>query len=107
MTKIAHAFAPPPIKRVKVKPRRDPVTPALRAYVLQRDGGCVGREYSGCEGPIEIDHVRASGGLGLRSSSEKGNLVALCRWHHRAKTEYGRIWRPLLLAYLDRVEAAE
>jgi len=106
MSKLAHAFAPPPIKRVKVRTRKDPVTSALRSYVLRRDGGCVGRDYSSCEGPIEIDHVRASGGLGLRSSSSKDNLVSLCRHHHRAKTEYGRVWRPLLLEYLARVEGA-
>jgi hypothetical protein len=31
-------------------------------------------------------------------------MVVLCRHHHRAKTEYGKVWRPLLLAYLERVE---
>lgn len=105
MTRPASPFASPPIKRVKIRPRKDPVTSELRAYVLARDGGCVGRFISTpCEGPIEIDHVRASGGLGLRSPSEKGNLISLCRWHHKAKTDFGRIWRPLLLAYLERVE---
>jgi hypothetical protein len=79
----------------------------MRAYILRRDGGCVGRDYSACEGPIEIDHVRASGGLGLRSPSEAWNLVSLCRWHHKSKTEYGKVWRPLLLAYLARVEVGE
>ena len=107
MTRPSSPFAPPPIKRVKIKPRKDPVTPAMRNYILCRDGGCVGRDYSSCEGPIEIDHVRASGGLGLRSPSEKSNLVSLCRWHHKAKTEYGKVWRPLLLAYLERVEVGE
>jgi hypothetical protein len=30
-------------------------------------------------------------------------MVLLCHWHHRLKTEYGKTWRPLLLAYLERV----
>jgi hypothetical protein len=29
----------------------------------------------------------------------------LCRHHHRLKTDWGKTWRPLLIAYLERVEA--
>ena len=57
-----------------------------------------------CDGPLDVDHVRASGGLGMKSETHRRNMVLLCRHHHRAKTEYGKTWRPLLLAYLDRVE---
>jgi 5-methylcytosine-specific restriction endonuclease McrA len=57
-----------------------------------------------CDGPLDVDHVRASGGLGMKSPTHRTNMVVLCRHHHRAKTEYGKTWRPLLLAYLERVE---
>jgi 5-methylcytosine-specific restriction endonuclease McrA len=57
-----------------------------------------------CDGPLEVDHVRASGGLGLKSPTVRTNLVVLCMHHHRLKTEFGKTWRPLLLAYLERVE---
>jgi 5-methylcytosine-specific restriction endonuclease McrA len=57
-----------------------------------------------CDGRLDVDHVRASGGLGMKSETHRTNMVVLCRHHHRAKTEYGKVWRPLLLAYLERVE---
>jgi hypothetical protein len=57
-----------------------------------------------CDGPLDVDHVRASGGLGMKSPTHRTNMVVLCRHHHRAKTEFGKVWRPLLLAYLERVE---
>ena len=84
----------------------------LRLEVLHRDQGCVGfRRLPGpCGSPLEIDHVRASGGLGLKSRTTADNLVVLCRTHHRYKTEHGREVRPLLLDYLSRwypVELAE
>ena len=86
---------------------------AEKHYVRARDRGCVaGRAYGfgparsgmGCDGPLDVDHVRSSGGLGMKSETHRRNMVVLCRHHHRAKTEYGKTWRPLLLAYLDRVE---
>jgi len=40
----------------------------------------------------------------MKSPTHRTNMVVLCRWHHRLKTEYGKVWRPLLLAYLERVE---
>ena len=84
--------------------RRDPVSPEVYAAVRARDGyACVGPRI-GMPGPChsiaEVDHVRASGGLGLRSASKLPNLVTLCRDHHRLKTEAGRTWRPRLLEYL-------
>jgi 5-methylcytosine-specific restriction endonuclease McrA len=87
--------------------RRDPVTPEVYAAVRQRDGGCVGPRVGlvgRCGGPIEVDHVRASGGLGMRSRSTLDNLVSLCQTHHRYKTEHGREVRPILLAYIERTE---
>jgi hypothetical protein len=84
--------------------RRDPVTPELREAVLERDGwACVGRRLwmpGKCNGRLELDHI-ANLGLSLRGPSTMANLVTLCSWHHRIKTDNGRTWRPLLLAYVD------
>jgi hypothetical protein len=54
-----------------------------------------------CVSRIELDHVRASGGMGVKSRSTADNLVSLCSSHHRIKTLDGRRWRPLLLRYLE------
>jgi hypothetical protein len=59
-----------------------------------------------CAYALELDHIRASS-MGKRSPSEPGNLVSLCSMHHRVKTEAGRKWRPLLLAWVARYETAE
>lgn len=113
MTRLADPFAaPPPRKPPKVK--RDTLDEANeKRYVRSRDKGCVaGRAYGfgpassgmGCQGRLDVDHVRASGGLGLKSETHRRNMVVLCRHHHDAKTQYGKTWRPLLIAYLERVE---
>lgn len=47
-----------------------------------------------------------AGGLGLKSPMIRTNMVVLCRWHHILKTDHGKTWRPLLIAYLERVEPA-
>jgi len=86
---------------------RDPIPPTVRAYVKARDNGCVmvhlvpGHQ---CWGGIELDHVRASGGIGLKSRSTADNLVSLCSAAHRFKTDNTRLMRPILIAYLERVE---
>jgi 5-methylcytosine-specific restriction endonuclease McrA len=114
MSRLSGPFASP-LKRKAPKVKRD--TDAERAeknYVRARDRGCVAlfAEQAGhapvltCAGPLDVDHVRASGGLGMKSPTHRTNMVVLCRHHHRAKTEYGKVWRPLLLAYLERVEPA-
>ena len=65
-------------------------------------GGCLGPVVGmpgRCDGPIDPDHIRASGALGMKSRSTLDNCAPLCRFvHHRMKTEYGRVWRPLLVA---------
>lgn len=79
----------------------------VRRAVLERDGGCVGARAGivhTCGGTIELDHVRASHGIGMKSESTVGNLVSLCGTAHRWKTENGRIARPKLLEYLAAVE---
>jgi 5-methylcytosine-specific restriction endonuclease McrA len=99
-----------PRRRYVAPVKRDPIPPAVRAYVKARDGGCVLQKIAPgshqCWGAIEIDHVRASGGLGLKSRSTPDNLVCLCSAAHQAKTLHGRLIRPLLLEYLAKVEAA-
>ena len=88
------------------KPHRDPVTPDLHAYILQRDKGCIGARLDmegPCDGRIEIDHI-LNGGMGRRGPSIALNLVSLCSSHHRVKTDSARAWRPLLIEYVCNVE---
>jgi len=85
----------------------DPVPPAVRAHVRARDGDCVFARLGilhDCFGRLELDHVRASGGLGMRSRSTSDNLVLLCPSAHRLKTLEGRRWRPVLLAWIEIAE---
>lgn len=79
----------------------------MRLRVIARDLGCVGFDLlpGECVGPLELDHVRASHGIGMKSETTEQNLVALCGNHHRYKTAFGREARPVLLAYLARVTA--
>ena len=82
------------------------IPPALRIEVFERDQGCVGPRVGmgyPCVGALELDHVRASHAVGLKSRTEADNLVTLCSSHHRMKTLDGRTWRPILLAYLEGV----
>jgi 5-methylcytosine-specific restriction endonuclease McrA len=93
-------------------PHKDPVTSELRLLVIKRDGGCVGALVgmpsacgtqfgSGTKGPMEIDHV-VSGGFGKRGPSIPENLVVICGFHHRMKTESSRMWRPKIIEYLEK-----
>ena len=96
-----------PSPRHRGASRPDPVSPAVRAFVRERDRGCVFSRLGIphlCLGALELDHVRASGGLGLRSRSTPGNLVLLCPAAHRAKTLDGRRWRSVLLAWIETAE---
>jgi 5-methylcytosine-specific restriction endonuclease McrA len=74
----------------------------MRLRVLTRDDGCVGfgRFPTTCAGGLELDHVRASHGMGMKSRTDDNNLVSLCGVCHRWKTEHGREARPILLDYL-------
>ncbi len=97
----------------------DKVTPAVANRVAARDlavGGCVMAHLdrthlchdkwgnrTAPDGVYEIDHVD-NGGTGNRGPSESWNLVRLCPYAHRIKTENARLWRPLLRRYLDAVE---
>jgi hypothetical protein len=44
-----------------------------------------------------MDHVRASGGVGMKSDSVAVNAARLCWAHHDLKGREGRTWRPRLL----------
>jgi len=96
-----------PLRRTGDHHPSDPVPPAVRAHVKARDRICVFARIGiphECFGRLELDHVRASGGLGLRSRSTPDNLVLLCPWAHHIKTLEGRRWRPVLLAWIERAE---
>ena len=82
------------------------IPPDTRLAVYQRDKGCIGPTVgmiTPCAGSLELDHVRASHGMGMKSETTVQNLVTLCSLHHRMKTADGRKWRPRLLEYLERV----
>jgi hypothetical protein len=60
-----------------------------------------------CLGLVDIDHVRASHGTGMKSRSTADNGVQLCRFgHHPIKTEgkekSTEEWRRREIAYLSR-----
>lgn len=77
----------------------------VRDEIRARDQGCVGPRVGmpgEClRGTEDIDHVRASGAIGMKSRSTVDNGAVLCSPHHRLKTENGRIWRPKLIAWID------
>ena len=75
----------------------------VRAHVYGHQPRCVGPEAGmpgPCEGGDELDHVRASGGVGMKSLSIAVNGARLCGAHHRLKTREGRTWRPRLLSVI-------
>ena len=94
---------------------KDPVTPELRRAVMKRDKTCVGPRV-GMEGAcgsqfgsgsiivLELDHVD-NAGFAKRGPSVEQNLVVLCGYHHRVKTESSKRWKPLLRKYLEEFYA--
>lgn len=90
-----------------MKPSRGTVVASnIREIVKRRDNGCVGPRVGmdgECFGALELDHVRASHGIGMKSSSLPDNLITLCSVHHRLKTDHGKTWRPVLIDYLGNV----
>lgn len=94
-------------KPLTAKPPADPDYRRVKAYVRARDRECVGRVVgfpTRCFGYPEMDHVRASGALGKKSRTSEDNCVLLCSECHRFKTLNGKLARPALIAYLERVE---
>lgn len=63
------------------------MTPSeLRAYVLERDGGCV---WPGCTyevngiNPLQCAHLQHRGMGGSKERNRPDNAVTLCALHHR------------------------
>lgn len=98
-----------------IKPSRGTtISSDLRREVTDRDrrivggNGCVMRFVGApmpCGGDVQLDHVRASHAIGMKSPTDRANLILTCGFHHRMKTENGRQWRPPLLVYLATVPA--
>lgn len=77
-----------------------------RAIEERDHGRCVGPLVGmpgPCFGQPQKDHIRASGAIGKKSESVARNGCLLCSPHHRLKTENGRIWRPKLIAHVDKL----
>lgn len=108
MTRRTRSRGACPVRRyAPLKPSSGTRIPnATRHRVVRRDRHCVLADLWPhlCQGALELDHVRASGGLGMKSVTCDCNLVALCGTAHRYKTANGREVRPLLLGYLARFE---
>lgn len=76
------------------------ITEAVRLHGGRCLGAVVGMPGP-CSGALEPDHIRASGGMGMKSRSTLDNCAPLCGAHHRVKTAEGRTWRPLLIEAVD------
>jgi hypothetical protein len=89
-----------------MKPSRGTRWPSevvTEAVILHR-GECLGAVVGmpgACSGALEPDHIRASGGMGMKSPSTYENGAMLCALHHEVKTLNGREWRPILIAYIE------
>ena len=89
---------------------KDPVLPEVAEAVFRRDRTCAGPKVgmpgacgnqwgSGKAIHLELDHVN-SAGFGKRGPSIEENLVVICGYHHRIKTEASRQWRAAINEYL-------
>lgn len=77
--------------------------PEVRRHVANHQPWCCGpmAEMPGeCAGASELDHVRASGGISMKSLSIATNAAQMCSVHHRLKTNAGKTWRPRLLTVI-------
>lgn len=91
---------------MKRHPHKDPVTPALRLAVLERDHGCVtdrvAKDADYCTGRLTLDHVQDGyGRMGKRAPSDMAHLVTLCEHHHL--DGWATSHRPELREYLAGV----
>jgi len=75
--------------------------PSVIAHVRTHQPPCIGPQAGmpgTCAGQSENDHVRASGGISMKSDSIATNCARLCNGtHHPMKTNEGKRWRPRLL----------
>jgi len=92
-------------RRTELKSSRGTVwPPKVLARLRERDRRCVGWVIGMpglCAGELQPDHVRASGGMGMKSPSTLENGAMLCAIHHQVKSLNGREWRPKLIDYIE------
>lgn len=76
--------------------RRDPVTPAVRLAVLERDSGCraplLGGSFLDCWGRLTLEHVKDDLRMGVRAPSDPAHLVTLCEGHTEPGMRAGYSW---------------
>lgn len=80
----------------------------VKAHVREHQRECMGALVGmpgPCMGQVENDHVRASGGISMKSDSIATNCARMCSWHHSIKTREGRRYRPLLIAKIAQLHA--
>ena len=80
----------------------------VREHVREHQPRCIGPLTDPpmpdeCWPPDEMDHVRASGGIQMKSESIATNAARVCHRHHEMKTHDGRTWRPRFLAVIARL----
>ena len=80
------------IRRIRRKPRRDPVTPGIALAIFTRDDGCLAPRLGGtshdCWGRLRIEHVKREPRMGRR-----GDLLGtLCQGHTEDGTGAGYCW---------------
>lgn len=115
MMKRTELLRTTPLRRTRMRPwRRDPedkVPADVAEFVAAEDGMCVmaildsthichdrfGNQIKP-DGEYELDHIY-TGGMGRRGPNTSENLVRLCPYAHRVKTESARRWRPSLGAW--------
>lgn len=103
------------LKRTPMKPSRGTEWPRpVREAIVERDSGhCVCARagfplevIARCPVyPVQLDHIRASGALSMKSRSTLDNGACLSIPCHDWKGLHGREARPLLIAYVDRKAA--
>lgn len=77
-----------------------------RRRARERDRGCLGPRVGmpePCLGEIQLDHIRASGALSVKSRNSLDNAASLCVSHHDRKGREGRTWRPRLIDLVNEL----
>ena len=99
------------MRRTSLRPSRGTVWPPdVREHVKSHQPPCIGELTDPpmpgiCWPPSELDHFRASGGIGVESLSIATNAARLCHAHHEVKTHDARTWRPRLLTVIARLHS--
>lgn len=92
-----------------MKPSQGTVWPKdVREHIEHHQKSCVGA-LAGmpemCDRYVELDHIRASGGIGMKSKSIATNGARTCSLHHRLKTNNGKVWRPRFIEIINALAA--